>query len=64
MEIAERYRGDAYRAVYTTHFSTAIYVLHVLQKKSKRGTATPKPDVDLIRNRLAEAERDYKGKQN
>jgi phage-related protein len=64
MEIVERYRGDAYRAIYTAHFSIAIYVLHVFQKKSKRGTATPKPDVDLIRNRLAEAERDYKGRQN
>jgi phage-related protein len=64
MEIVERYRGDAYRAVYTTHFANAIYVLHVLQKKSKRGTATPKPDVDQIKNRLAEAERDYRGRQN
>ena len=64
MGVVERYRGDAYRAIYTAHFSIAIYVLHVFQKKSKRGTATPKPDVDLIRNRLAEAERDYKGRQN
>ena len=64
MEIVERYRGDAYRAVYTTQFSNVIYVLHVFQKKSKRGTTTPKPDVDLIRNRLGEAERDYKRRQN
>jgi phage-related protein len=64
MEIVERYRGDAYRAVYTIHFSNAIYVLHVYQKKSKRGIATPKLDVDLIRNRFREAERDYKGRQN
>jgi phage-related protein len=64
MEIVERYRADAYRAVYTTHFANAIYVLHVFQKKSKRGIATPKPDIDLIRSRLAEAERDYKGRQN
>jgi phage-related protein len=63
MEIVERYRWDAYRAVYTTHFSTVIYVLHVFQKKSKRGIATPKPDLDLIRNRLGESERDYKGRQ-
>jgi len=27
-------------------------VLHVFQKKSKSGTATPKPDLELIRNRL------------
>src|SRR5271157_5769786 len=48
MEIVERYRGDAFRAVYTAHFSNAIYVLHVFQKKSKRGIATPKSDVVLI----------------
>jgi predicted XRE-type DNA-binding protein len=32
-------------------------VLHVFQKKSKRGIATPRKDLDLIRQRLAEAER-------
>jgi phage-related protein len=64
MEIVERYRADAYRAIYTTHFANAVYVLHVFQKKSKRGIATPKPDIDLIKSRLAEAQRDYKGRQN
>jgi phage-related protein len=64
MEIVERYRTDAYRAVYTVQFSDAIYDLHVFQKKSKRGIATPKPDIDLIRIRLAEAERDHKERQN
>jgi phage-related protein len=64
MEIVERYRTDAYRAVYTAHFADAIYVLHVFQKKSNRGTATPKPDVDLIRRRFAEAERHHRERQN
>jgi phage-related protein len=64
MEIVERYRSDAYRAVYTAHFADAVYVLHVFQKKSKRGTATPKPDMDLIRRRLAEAERQHRERQN
>jgi phage-related protein len=64
MEIVERYRTDAYRAVYTAHFADAIYVLHVFQKKSKRGIATPKPDVDLIRRRFAEAERHHREGQN
>jgi phage-related protein len=64
MEIVERYRADAYRAVYTAHFATAIYVLRVFQKKSKTGIATPKHDIDLIKRRFAEAERDYKGRQN
>jgi phage-related protein len=64
MEIIERYRTDAYRAVYTAHFADVIYVLHVFQKKSKRGVATPKQDIDLIRKRFAEAEQDYKQRQN
>lgn len=64
MEIVERYRTDAYRAVYTAHFADAIYILHVFQKKSKRGIATPKPDIELIRRRYAEAERHHKERQN
>jgi phage-related protein len=64
MEIVERYRTDAYRGVYTAHFANAIYVLHVFQKKSKQGIATPRVDLDLIRRRFAEAQRDYKGTRN
>jgi phage-related protein len=64
MEIVERYRTDAYRTVYTAHFADAIYVLHVFQKKSKRDIATPKPDIDLIRRRFAEAERHHREGQN
>jgi phage-related protein len=64
MEIVERYRTDAYRAVYTAHFADAVYVLHVFQKKSKQGIATAKHDIDLIRRRLAEAERHYRERRN
>jgi phage-related protein len=64
MEIVERYRGDAYRAVYTAHFADTVYVLHVFQKKSKHGIATAKQDLDLIRMRYAEAERHHKERQN
>jgi phage-related protein len=64
IEIVERFRTDAYRAVYTAHFHDAVYVLHVFQKKSKRGRATPKREIDLIRQRLAEAERHYRERQN
>jgi len=39
-------------------------VLHVFQKKSKRGIATPKQEIDLIRQRLAQAERDYRERQS
>jgi len=64
MEIVERYRGNAFRAVYTANFAEAIYVLHVFQKKSKHGIATPKPDMELIRTRFAEAERLHRERQN
>jgi phage-related protein len=58
--------GEAgtYRAVYTVRFLDAIYVLDAFQKKSKKGIATPKQETDLIRQRLAAAERDYRERQN
>ena len=64
MELAERDRSGAYRAVYTVQFGDAIYVLHVFQKKSKQGITTPNQEVNLIRRRLAEAERHYQERQN
>ena len=59
LEILASYHGDAYRAVYTVRFAGAIYVLHAFQKKSKKGIATPARELELIRSRLAAAERDY-----
>lgn len=56
LEVVEDYRGDTYRAVYTVRFVEAVYVLHVFQKKSRRGFATPKPDLDLIKERLKRAQ--------
>jgi len=58
--------GDraTYRAVYTVRFLDAIYVLHAFQKKSKTGVASPKPEMDLIRRRLASAERNRRERQN
>jgi phage-related protein len=60
LEILEDHDGDTYRAVYTVRFSTAIYVLHVFQKKSKSGIATPKHEIELIKSRLATAEGHYR----
>ncbi len=48
--------GDTYRAVYTVKFASMVYVLHVFQKKSTKGAATPKRDLDLIRTRLKAAD--------
>jgi len=57
MEIIDRHNTNTYRAVYTAQFADVIYVLHAFQKKSKRGIATPQKDIELIRRRLAEAQR-------
>lgn len=56
LEIVEDWRGDTYRAVYTVRIKSAIYVLHVFQKKSRHGIATPKGDMQWIRERLKMAE--------
>jgi phage-related protein len=55
LEVIESGAGSTYRAVYTVRFETAVFVLHVFQKKSKSGAATPKPDMDLIHERLKRA---------
>ena len=55
LEVVEDYRSDTYRAVYTVKFTEAVYVLHVFQKKSKHGIATPKQELDLIKDRLKRA---------
>jgi phage-related protein len=55
LEIVEDFDGNTWRAVYTVKTATAIYVLHFFQKKSKRGSATPKQELELIRKRLREA---------
>ncbi len=36
-------------------FPNAVYVLHAFQKKAKRGAATPRQDLELIRARLRRA---------
>lgn len=51
LEIVEDHQTDTYRVVYTVRFAETVYVLHAFQKKSKRGIATPKHEVDLIRRR-------------
>ena len=55
LEIVADHREGTYRAVYTVRFADTIYVLHAFQKKSKSGIATPKPDMELIRQRLQAA---------
>jgi len=62
LELIEDHRGDTYRMAYTVRFANRIYVLHAFQKKSKRGIATPRREIELIRERLKWAERIHTGK--
>lgn len=57
LEIIEDDIAGTYRAVYTIKFKEAFFVLHVFQKKSKSGIATPKTDFDIIRERMKVAEK-------
>jgi phage-related protein len=59
VEIVEDWDGSTYRAVYTVRYREVVYVLHVFEKKSKSGKATPKTDLDLIKKRLKVAEQEY-----
>jgi phage-related protein len=55
LEVVSDHRGDTFRSVYTVRFANRVFVLHAFQKKSKSGIATPKADVELIRQRLKQA---------
>jgi phage-related protein len=52
IEVVADYTNSTYRAVYTIEYKNAVYVLHVFQKKSKSGIATPQQEIELIKNRL------------
>jgi phage-related protein len=63
LEVIKDYRGDTFRGVYTLRFAGAVYVLHAFQKKSKTGRATPRREMDMIKQRLREAEQIARGKK-
>jgi phage-related protein len=52
LELALRYRGDAFRVVYALRISADVWVIHAFQKKSKSGITTPKQEIELVRDRL------------
>lgn len=51
-EIVEDHATDTYRTVVTVEHEEAIYVLHAFKKKSKSGRATPRADIERIKERL------------
>ena len=60
LEVVSDYQSDTYRAVYTVRLEDRVYVLHAFQKKSKKGIATPKAEIELIKRRLRQAEELHK----
>ena len=60
LEIRDNFDGDTYRAVYTVRFEGVLYVLHAFQKKSTSGIATPQRHIELVRQRLKDAETIHK----
>ena len=57
LEVLSDHRGDTFRAVYTVRFADSVYVLHAFKKKSKTGVATPRREIEVVRERLKWAER-------
>src|SRR5438270_8282648 len=47
LELALRFRSDAYRVVYAVQLGEEVWVVHAFQKKSKTRIKTPKADIDL-----------------
>lgn len=56
LEVVAAHRGDAFRAIYAVRFASAIFILHAFQKKSKSGISTPQFEMDLVRQRLRDAQ--------
>lgn len=59
LEVVEDHDGNTYRAVYTVKLAGRVYVLHSFQKKSKSGIATPKAELNLIKERMKRAEEEH-----
>src|SRR5258707_907543 len=60
MEITANDESGTYRAVYTVSVGDAIYVIHAFQKKSKAGIATPKSEMELVRQRIKQLRSEVK----
>jgi phage-related protein len=52
LELALKFRGDAFRVVYAVQIGDDVWIVHAFQKKSTSGIKTPKAEIDLINERL------------
>ena len=64
LEIVSDYGCNTFRAVYTVRLGLKVYVLHAFQKKAKRGIATPKSEIALIKDRMKRAIELHKEQEN
>ncbi len=55
IEVREDYDRSTYRLMYLAKLGGVVYVLCAFQKKAKSGSATPKPLLDLVAERLRQA---------
>ena len=55
LEVVQQHDAQAYRAIYSVRFVEAVYVLHIFQKKSRSGIATPIQEMRVVELRLKEA---------
>ena len=59
IELGHSAASGTYRAVYTVRIKGMVCVLHCFQKKSSSGIKTSKRDMAIIKQRLAQAEKEY-----
>lgn len=64
LEVVINDGSGTFRTMYTVQFQEVVYVLHAFQKKSKTGIATPKQEMDLVKQRLKWAHMKYNEKFN
>jgi phage-related protein len=59
LKLVDDFDGRTFRVAYTVVLEKCVYVLHAFEKKSTRGKATPKKDLELVKRRLRAARLDY-----
>ena len=59
-EIGVRYMTNAYRVVYVAEIGGAVWAVHAFRKKSRAGISTPKPEIDVVRARIARLKRELR----
>ena len=51
-ELAIKERAGAFRVIYALQLDDDIWVVHAFQKKSTSGIATPKHEIDVVKEKI------------